>query len=262
MKQCSIALTIAGSDPSGGAGMQVDLKTFHQFGVYGMGVVSLLTVQNTLNVSAVHIIDSDIVADQINTVLEDIKPHAIKTGALGSASIIKTIAKIFQNKSIPLVVDPVLVSTHKASLLDSDAIPALQNELLSCCYLVTPNVAETEVLTGMRVKTSSDFEKAGRMIQSMGAPNVLIKGGHLIAEPMDMLLLGDNIHCFEHPRIETKNTHGTGCVLSAAITAHLARGIELLPAVSASIEFVARAIRNAPQIGHGNGPINIFASSE
>ena len=265
------ALTIAGSDPSGGAGLQADLKTFHQFGVFGCSVVSLLTVQNSKEVKSVHLIDSSIVEAQLDAVLTDIKPMAIKTGALGSASVIKIIAKKFSpsgrfySSTTPLIVDPVLVSTHKASLLNLDALPVLQNELFSFCYLVTPNIMEAELLAGTKINTASDMENAAKLIQSMGAKNVLIKGGHMSTDPIDLLLTEQNsVHTFLHERINTKNTHGTGCILSAAITANLSRGILLLQAVEKSIEFTTKAISTAPNITNdgGYGPINMFVDTK
>lgn len=269
-----VALTIAGSDPSGGAGLQADLKTFHQHGVYGMSVVTLLTVQNTKSVKAVRLTDTQLTLAQLETVLEDIPPNAAKTGALGNEEIIEALSERLSSLSFPLVVDPVMISKHGAPLLSEKGVQALTERLLPLAFLVTPNTLEAEALSGIAVRDLVSMERAAREIQRRGAKNVLIKGGHLDSAPSDspespvpvkefpvtdLLLTGNDVAFFSGQRFETKNTHGTGCVLSAAITARLARGLELPLAVSGAKQFISAAIESNPNLGHGHGPVNLFA---
>jgi len=269
-----IALTIAGSDPSGGAGIQADLKTFHQFGVYGMSVLTLLTVQNTCRVSAVEMLSAQFVLDQLDAVLEDLPPHAAKTGALGSREVIEAIADRAAHFAFPLVVDPVMISKHGAPLLQEDARAVLARRLLPHAFLVTPNVHEAMALAGkefsgsasLRASLSSSLpaflssvlEDAARAIADLGPKAVLIKGGHLVADATDLLYAEGRFHSFPGKRIETPHTHGTGCTYSAAITAGLAQGASLLEAVSAAKQFITRAIETNPGLGHGFGPVNHF----
>jgi hydroxymethylpyrimidine/phosphomethylpyrimidine kinase len=259
-----VALTIAGSDPSGGAGIQADLKTFHQFGVYGEAVVTLLTVQNTRTVSAVETLRPEFVAQQISAVLNDIRPGAMKTGALGTAAIVEAVAAELAGANVPLVVDPVMVSKHGSRLMDAAAEEALVRLLLPLATLVTPNIPEAEALAGMSIVTSQDIADAGRRIQDFGARAVLIKGGHLTGyEVTDMLLdNGGEITCFSGKRVDTKHTHGTGCTYSAAISAGLAGGSNLLDAVRRAKKFLQAAIESAPGLGQGLGPVNHFAIPE
>ena len=255
----STALTIAGSDPSGGAGLQADLKTFHQHGVYGMSVVTLLTVQNTRAVSAVEMVRPDLVIAQLLAVLDDIPPRAAKTGALGNAEIIEAVAGKLAGTSFPLVIDPVMISKHGAPLMAPEAVKALVSLLLPRAFLVTPNLAEAEHLADMRVADTDSMEQAARRIASMGPRHVLIKGGHLQGDSVDLLLAEGKVRLLPAPRVETPHTHGTGCVLSAAITARLARGEDVAKAVEGAKAFVHRAIGSNPGLGGGFGPINIFA---
>lgn len=256
--QVPVALTIAGSDPSGGAGLQADLKTFHQHGVYGMSVVTLLTVQNTQTVSAVEWVSGRLVADQLQACLSDIPPLAAKTGALGSAEIIQTVAGGLVGTSFPLVVDPVMISKHNVPLLDTQAVESLKTHLLPAAFLVTPNIPEAIALTGRKLDTLAEMVDAARAIRQMGPPNVLIKGGHLGQTASDVLLLDGESHLFTSLRYDTPNTHGTGCVTSAAITAWLARGENLLEAVGHTKEFIGEAIKTNPKLGRGYGPVNLF----
>lgn len=253
------ALTIAGSDPSGGAGLQADLKTFHQFGAYGMSVVTLLTVQNTRKVDAVQTLEPQFVIAQLTAVLEDIAPHAAKTGALGNAAIIAAIARSARAFSFPLVVDPVMISKHGTPLIDRDAVELLRGELLPQAYLVTPNLSEAQTLSQMDVTDPSSMEQAAATIAGLGVKNVLVKGGHLHGDALDVLWTEGRAHRFSTPRIDTKHTHGTGCVYSAAITAGLAAGRDLLTAVQQAKDFVTRAIQTNPGLGSGYGPINLHA---
>jgi hydroxymethylpyrimidine/phosphomethylpyrimidine kinase len=250
-----VALTIAGSDPSGGAGIQADLKTFHRFGVYGEAVVTLITVQNTITVSRVEVLPPELVTAQIEAVVEDIPPAAAKTGALGSPEIVRAVARAARNFAFPLVVDPVLVSKHGARLMEGGA--DAWRELLPCAAVVTPNLPEAEVLTG-----TGDPRSAARRLIEMGARAALIKGGHLEGDAVDILFDGTQWHEFYAPRIETRHTHGTGCTFSAAITAGLAAGLPLPESVARAKRFVHEAIRTNPGLGRGCGPLNHHAISE
>jgi hydroxymethylpyrimidine/phosphomethylpyrimidine kinase len=252
-----IALTIAGSDPSGGAGIQADLQTFHEHGVYGTSVITLLTAQNTQCVKEVLVIDALKVAEQLDVLLEDITPQAAKTGALGDEKIVRELAIRLKHVHFPLVVDPVMLSTHGTPLMSLSAREALKTYLLPVAFLVTPNLQEAEMLTGLSVKTLDEMEKAAHKIASFGPKAVLIKGGHLEKEATDLLLYQGQVKRFEAPRIQSSHTHGTGCVFSAAICAELAKGTPLIEAVEKAKIFIDQAIRHAPGIGHGLGPVNI-----
>ncbi len=254
-----VALTIAGSDPSGGAGIQADLKTFHQMGVYGMSVVTLVTVQNTCRVDAIEILPADIVRGQIDAVLEDIPPGAAKTGALGSGDIVALVAEKARAFPFPLVVDPVMISKHGLPLMDEHARSVLEQELLPSAFLVTPNLHEAGALARMRVQDLESMEEAARIIAGRGAQNVLVKGGHLEGDAVDLLYGGGRVRCFSSPRIHTRSTHGTGCTFSAAITACLAKGDGLERAVAAAKGYITRAIETNPGLGRGSGPVNHHA---
>ncbi len=258
-------LTIAGSDPSGGAGLQADLKTFHQHRVYGMSVVTLLTVQNTRSVDVVQPMEAQFVIKQLDAVVEDIPPVAAKTGALGSKETIAAVAERASDFEFPLVVDPVMISKHGVPLLDDSAIELFKRQLLPQAFLVTPNLHEAGVLTGMAVQTVQQMETAARRIAELGVENVLVKGGHLDDDPLDLLYCGpsddadEQIHLFKNKRIATQHTHGTGCVLSAAITARIGRGDPVVKGISGAKKFISAAIETNPHLGHGFGPINLFA---
>ena len=255
----SVALTIAGSDPSGGAGIQADLKTFHQFGVYGEAVITLVTVQNTVRTDRVEVMPPDLVFEQIRAVLDDIPPAALKTGSLGSPEVVRSVACALEGYLAPLVIDPVLINQHGVPLGSESAWDVIQRELLPRSALVTPNVPEAEKFTGIKIENPSDMRQAALRLREMGARDVLIKGGHLPGVPVDVLLVGDAWHEFRAPRIETQHTHGTGCTYSAAIAAGLARGIRLREAVARAKQFINEAIRSAPKLGHGSGPVNHHA---
>ena len=255
-----VALTIAGSDPSGGAGLQADLKTFHQFGVYGEAVVTLVTVQNSLRVSRVQVLPPDLVLEQIAAVLEDMPPDAAKTGALGSAEMVEAVARAAAGFGFPLVVDPVMVSKHGLPLLPEAAVHAIREHLLRRAALVTPNIPEAEALTGIAIRTLDDMRLAARRICAMGARAALIKGGHARGEDStDILFDGAEWHDFPAPRVATRHTHGTGCTFSAAIAAGLARGLALAEAVERAKRFIQEAILTNPGLGRGAGPVNHFA---
>ena len=254
-----VALTIAGSDPSGGAGIQADLKTFHQFGVYGEAVITLITVQNTVRVSQVETLAPELVTAQIDAVVEDMPPLAAKTGALGSAAAVFAVARAAARFSFPLVVDPVMISKHGHPLLPADAIRALRDQLLPCAAILTPNIPEAEALTGASILNLEDMRQAARHIQSLGPRAVLLKGGHLDVTATDILFDGAAFYEFPAERIATPHTHGTGCTYSAAIAACLALGLPLRDAVARAKRFVHEAIRTNPALGHGSGPINHHA---
>jgi hydroxymethylpyrimidine/phosphomethylpyrimidine kinase len=255
-----IALTIAGSDPSGGAGIQADLKTFHQFGVYGEAVVTLITVQNTVRASRIEMLAPDLVTAQIAAVLEDIPPGAAKTGALGSEGMVAAVARAAAEFTFPLLVDPVIVSKQGLPLLSGAAVSAVRNLLLPAAYLITPNIPEAEALTGNTIRTPSDMRLAAECIHRLGARAVLVKGGHLDGEAIDILYDGNGFNEFPAARLATPHTHGTGCTYSAAITACLAAGVPLVESVARAKSFVYQAIRTNPGLGHGSGPVNHHAS--
>jgi hydroxymethylpyrimidine/phosphomethylpyrimidine kinase len=252
----AVALTIAGSDPSGGAGMQADLKTFHAFGVYGEAVLTLITVQNTQGVRRVEILAADLVGQQIEAVVSDIAPAAAKTGALGSVEIVEEVAGRAKSFSFPLIVDPVMISKHGARLLSPAAEEVLKRKLLPLAYLVMPNIPEAEALTGRRIASEEDMRTAARVLCDLGCTAALIKGGHRAGAPTDLLLSPAGFQTFSGTRVETRNTHGTGCTLSAAVTACLAGGEVLEDAVLHAKTFVQRAIETAPGLGNGYGPLN------
>jgi hydroxymethylpyrimidine/phosphomethylpyrimidine kinase len=255
-----VALTIAGSDPSGGAGLQADLKTFHRFGVYGEAVPSLITVQNTRGVERIVSLDAGLVAAQIRAVVADIPPGAAKTGALGSREVIEAIAAEARSFAFPLVADPILCSTSGMDFLDDRALRVFMDQLVPRAYLLTPNLEESARLTGVAVDRRESMLEAARKLLALGAKNVLVKGGHLAGEALDILVCGDgSIHEFTAPRIETAHTHGSGCTYSAAITAELAKGAPLTEAVGRAKQFVTEAIRTNPRLGHGRGPLNHWA---
>lgn len=254
-----IALTIAGSDPSGGAGIQADLKTFHQFGVYGEAVITLVTVQNTVALERVECLPAVLVLHQLRAVLDDIPPTAAKTGALGNRSIVQSVARAAADFPFPLVVDPVMVSQHGRPLISDDARQAILNELIPQASLLTPNLAEASALTGIEVNDLDGMYQAARELHRMGAKAVLVKGGHLDGDAVDLLYISGVTRQFRAPRIETQHTHGTGCTFSAAITAELARGALLEHAVERAKAFITEAIRTAPGLGKGSGPVNHHA---
>lgn len=252
-----VALSIAGSDPSGGAGVQADLKTFHQFGVYGEAVITLITVQNTRGISRIRMLEPDLVLEQIHAVIEDIPPGAAKTGALGLAA--DAVAKAAENFKFPLVVDPVLYSSRWAG---EAQVEALAERVVHRCFLITPNLDEAAMLAGFPVNDMESMHRAAEKIRAMGAQNVLIKGGHLAGEAADLLYSSQGFREYRAARIETPHTHGTGCTYSAAITAELAKGTPLEDAVERAKAFITRAIRSNPGLGQGAGPLNHHAKED
>jgi hydroxymethylpyrimidine/phosphomethylpyrimidine kinase len=256
-----VALTIAGSDPSGGAGIQADLKTFHQFGVYGEAVIALLTVQNTTRVSRVETMPVRLVLEQLEAVLEDIPPAAAKTGALGSAEMVEAVARAAARFQFPLVVDPVMVSKHGLPLAPESAVGAFRDCLLPQAALVTPNVPEAEALTGLTIRDMADMRRAASRIHELGARAVLIKGGHMQGDATDVLFDGVEWREFPAQRLDTRHTHGSGCTYSAAIAAGLACGLTLGEAVARAKAFIHEAIRTSPGLGRGCGPLNHHAET-
>ena len=258
-----VALTIAGSDSGGGAGIQADLKTFHQWGVYGTSAVTAVTAQNTLGVQEVHPVPPAMVVAQVRSVAQDIPSRAVKSGMLANSEIVHAVAgAIRQHQLGDYVLDPVMVATSGDSLLSPDAVAAVKDELLPLAAVATPNWPEAVLLTGVREANLRGMEMAARAIVDAGAGAALVKGGHLGGdEVVDLLWDGKSTHIFRGPRIETRHTHGTGCTLSAAIAAGLARGTPLVEAVGAAVEWVREAIARAPGLGAGHGPLNHFAGA-
>ena len=252
------ALTIAGSDSGGGAGIQADLNTFGALGVYGTTAITAVTVQNTLGVAGYQALDPATVRDQIVAVVSDIGIDAAKTGMLASAAIVHAVADAAGEVTLPnLVVDPVFVSKHGHPLLAADAVEALRSRILPLATLVTPNLPEAGGLAGFDVRTPDDMRRAAETILGLGPKAVLVKGGHRESERADDLFFdGERLLWIEGPRLATRHTHGTGCVLSAAIAASLATGEELLPAVRRGKAFVTASIRHSLAIGRGIGPVN------
>ncbi|HLH29968.1 MAG TPA: bifunctional hydroxymethylpyrimidine kinase/phosphomethylpyrimidine kinase [Terriglobia bacterium] len=256
MDRTRVALTIAGSDPSGGAGIQSDLKTFSRLRVYGMAVIAALTAQNTEGVSGVASVEPEFVSMQLDAVLSDIPPDATKTGMLSTPEIVEAVAgKIHQYRVRNLVVDPVIVSTSGTPLLDSKAIDVFRRILLPQAFIITPNLDEARALTGKPIDTVEDMEEAALRIHGLGAANVFIKGGHGKGDEItDVFFDGSNFTHLRAPRIGSRSTHGTGCVLSAAITAYLGLGKPAGEAIQLGKDFVTEAIRNGLTLGKGIGP--------
>lgn len=252
------ALTIAGSDPGGGAGIQQDLKTFQALGCWGMSAITAVTVQSTLGVSGFHEVPAEVVEGQVRAVLEDIGVDAVKTGMLASAPIVEAVARVLREHRVDnLVVDPVLASSHGEPLLSAEGLAILVREILPLALVVTPNSDEAERLTGVRVKDLDGQREAARALVALGARAALVTGGHVEGpEAVDVLWDGSDFHEIVGPRRDTPNTHGTGCMLSAAIAAGLAKGGPLLESVREAKGFVAGAIEHSLAIGMGPGPVD------
>jgi hydroxymethylpyrimidine/phosphomethylpyrimidine kinase len=256
LKHC---LTIAGSDSCGGAGIQADLKTFSALETYGMSVITAITAQNTQGVFATQNIDPEIVSKQIEVLFDDIKIDAIKIGMVSTIDIIKAISKSLGKFPLPkLVVDPVMISKCGFDLLRKESKDALVKELFPIAYIITPNLLEAEDILGYEIKNVEDMKKAARDLHRLGPENVLVKGGHLEGDAIDVLYDGENYHIFEEKRIDCIHTHGTGCTLSSAIAAHLAKGFHLVDAVKHSKDYISTAIAHGISIGKGVGPTNHF----
>ncbi|MDA0263031.1 MAG: bifunctional hydroxymethylpyrimidine kinase/phosphomethylpyrimidine kinase [Chloroflexi bacterium] len=257
------AMTIAGSDSGGGAGVQADLKTFAALGVYGTSVLTAITAQNTVAVTAVHEIPVDMISAQIDAVVTDIGADAVKTGMLSSSAIIECVtASLKRYSGVPgvrrLVVDPVMVAKSGDSLLREEAVGALRELLLPMAAVVTPNIPEAETLTGRTIVTDGDIRNAAIAIVGMGAASVVVKGGHREGPATDLYYDGSSFREFTSPRFETANTHGTGCTFASAVAAGLAKGLQTEEAVGRAKGFVTEAIRRSFPIGQGHGPLNHF----
>ena len=251
------ALTIAGSDSSGGAGVQADIKTFTMNGVYGMSVITALTAQNTLGVKSISEVTPEFLKEQLDAVFEDIFPDSVKIGMVSSAQLVKVIAERLKfYNAINITLDPVMVATSGASLIKTDAVKALQKELLPIATLVTPNIPEAEVLSDMKIYNKDDMIKSAKLIRAKYGCNVLLKGGHSISDADDLLCEGDTLIWFSGKRIENPNTHGTGCTLSSAIASNLAKGYNLEISVKMAKDYVTGAIGNRLDLGRGRGPLN------
>jgi hydroxymethylpyrimidine/phosphomethylpyrimidine kinase len=259
MKSIRKVLTIAGSDSGAGAGIQADLKTFAALGVYGTSVITAITAQNTVKVSAILELSIDLVAAQIDAVMEDIGADALKTGMLANASLIELIAaKIRAYDLKNLVVDPVMVAKSGDLLLRKDAIQALCTHLIPVAQVVTPNLPEAQELTGMKLTRTKEIEEAARRIIAMGAKSVVIKGGHRKGPAIDLFFDGKKIRTLRSPRIHTRHTHGTGCTFSAAIAAYLAKGKKIEDAVAMAKKYITQAIRRGFAVGLGHSPVHHF----
>ncbi len=260
-----VALTIAGSDSGGGAGIQADIKTFQRFQVFGASVITAITAQNTLGVAEWEPVSAQLVQAQFDAVVTDLHPVAIKSGMLGTLTVVGAVAErlagVVAARAVPYVLDPVMVATSGDLLVNDGTVRAIRKSLVPLAALVTPNLDEAQVLLDMPVHDLEGMERAARaLVDDHGAGAALVKGGHLPGlEMVDVLYLDGQIEHFRHPRVETTSLHGTGCTLSAAIAAHLARGNGMREAVRGSLDFVHRAILTAPALGGGHGPLNHWA---
>lgn len=259
MEHIPRALTIAGSDSGGGAGIQADLKTFSALGVYGMSAVTALTAQNTVGVQAILEVDPAFVSSQIHSVLTDIGADAVKTGMLANAEIIAQVARDLRHfKAGNIVVDPVMVAKSGDRLLREEAIQAMVRDLFPLAEVVTPNLHEASALTGLEIDEPEGMKEAARRLHAFGPRFVVVKGGHLAGSPMDLLFDGKDFFPFENVRHDTPHTHGTGCTFASAIAAGLARGIGVLDAVRQAKSYITAAIRQGLPIGGGHGPVHHF----
>ncbi len=258
------ALTIAGSDSGGGAGIQADLKTFTAFGVFGTSAITALTAQNTTGVQGIHEVDSEFVRQQITSVLDDIGTDAVKTGMLVNPRIVKVVAKTVREYRLKnVVVDPVMIAKSGDSLLSEEACKTVIDELIPLSLVITPNIHEAEAMLGKVIKTRDDMKEAAKDIKDMGCKWVIIKGGHMDdSMATDVVYNGTEFFLLSEPRHDTKNSHGTGCTFSSAIAAGLAKGYSPLKAIQQAKAFVSMAIKEAVDIGKGHGPTNHFAGTK
>lgn len=255
------ALTIAGSDSGGGAGIQADLKTFAACGVYGTSAITAVTAQNTLGVTAWEAVSTELVIAQIEAVGDDLPPQAVKTGMLATAAIVEAVAAVIAGLDLPnLVVDPVMIAKGGDRLLREDAVAAIKAELLTLAVVVTPNVPEAEVLAGLAIRTLDEMRTAARRIRALGPRVVVVKGGHLPVGDLiiDVVCTADAEFDLQGPRLESRHTHGTGCTFAAAIAAYLALGQPVEEALRSARAYLEGAIRHAPRLGAGHGPLNHF----
>jgi hydroxymethylpyrimidine/phosphomethylpyrimidine kinase len=259
MERVRTALTIAGSDSGGGAGIQADLKTFSALGVYGTSALTAITAQNTRAVTAVFELPSEVVAAQIDAVVADIGADAVKTGMIASSELIRVVAgRVREHRLSPLVVDPVMVAKSGDRLLREEAVEALRRELVPLATVVTPNLPEAGVLVGRAVRSPDEMRAAAADIVGLGARSVVVKGGHLAGDPVDVFYDGERYLELPARRVETSSTHGTGCTFASAIAALLARGQDLEAAIRGAKAYLTAAIEQAYPIGHGHGPVHHF----
>lgn len=252
-------LTIAGSDCSGGAGIQADLKTFSALGTFGMSVIVSVVAENTCRVIDIQDITPDMIEKQIDAVFEDIEVDAVKIGMLSSPECMQAVAKkLIEYKPKNIVVDPVMYAKNGATLMQEHAANALINTIIPLADVLTPNIPEAEVITGLKISSQKDMKEAAEIIKKMGSKNVIVKGGHATGEATDILYDGENFYYFNAPRVDTKNTHGTGCTYSSAIAANLALGHSIEKAVENAKKYVTTAILHSLPIGKGYGPTNHF----
>lgn len=253
------ALTIAGSDCSGGAGVQADLKTFSANGVFGMSVITSVVAENTSRVLSIRDLDAEIIRDQMQAVFEDMPVNAVKIGMLSNAGIMETVADGLRDcPTKRIVLDPVMIAKGGQALMDPGALDVLKERLFPLAKVITPNIPEAVALTGLSIGTPAQMEEAARRLHALGPRCVLVKGGHAAGDALDLLFDGERVYTFTHARIATKNTHGTGCTLSSAIAANLAKGMDVPAAVEAAKAYVTEAIAHALPLGHGHGPTHHF----
>lgn len=255
-----IALTVAGTDPTGGAGVLADIKSFHSRGVYGMSAVTSLTAQNTLGVQDVFNVPADFLDAQLKSIFSDEVPDAMKSGMVATEEMMQVIKKYVDEYQIPYIIDPVMISTSGHSLNDDRSLDYLRDELLPAAVSVTPNIMEAEKLSGIKIEGEADIEKAAKVfIGEIGVKSVIIKGGHLKGAPVDYLFVNDTKLKLSSERIDTEHTHGTGCTFSAVITAELSKGKTLNDAFRTGKKYITKAIGETPGFGRGHGPVNHFA---
>ncbi len=255
-----IALTVAGTDPTGGAGVLADIKSFHSREVYGMSAVTSLTAQNTMGVQDVFNVPADFLKAQLESIFSDEMPHAMKSGMIATEEMMRVLKKYVTKYEMPLVIDPVMISTSGHNLISEDAIDYLRDELLPAALTVTPNIMEAEKLTGVDIENEEDVRKAAKVfIEEIGVKSVIIKGGHLKGAAVDYLFEKDSETSLSSDRVDTHHTHGTGCTFSAVITAELAKGKTLKEAFHTGKNYITKAIQETPEIGRGDGPVNHFA---
>lgn len=260
MRNVACALTIAGTDPSGGAGIQADLKTFQELKTYGMSVITSVVAQNTTGVQDVHHIPLSMIHKQLDSVINDMPIHAFKTGMIANIDMMEAIKAKIKDLHIPYVMDPVMVAASGDPLIATDAQKFLREELLPLTTIVTPNIPEAENITGITIQSEEAMQEAAKLIvHTYGAEAALVKGGHFTGDAIDFLYDGEAIHRFQAKRIDTTNSHGTGCTLSAAIAAYLAQGDSLYNAVKQAKDYITKAIMHSFDLGHGSGPTNHFA---
>lgn len=255
----AVALTIAGSDSGGGAGVQADIKTFEAHGVFAASAITAVTVQNTREVRGVHPVPPDVVAAQVEAVMDDLPVAAVKTGMLVDARLIEAVAAVLRARlRVPLVVDPVMISKGGAALLADSAVSALSRLLLPLATVVTPNLPEAERLTGLTIAGEGQMREAARALHAMGPSVVVVKGGHLAGEPIDLVYDGEGFFTLPGSRVATTSTHGTGCTFAAAVAARLALGRPMRDALFGAKEYLLAALREAPGLGGGHGPVAHF----